>query len=663
LPRLVGNPLNTPKRFFISGVAIALTLLLLVSIITVRKISSDPNTVVLLSEQNAGWIRHRQPVNLNTLLPQTIVNAFRVRFTITEVPEKAVLKFRAMKNAEIFLDKRLIYTTGMGGKNWKQAHRVDLAPYLSLGGHEIFINVANHNGYPAVLAHCRELKLFTAEHWETSQDGVSWTPALPVDELRQPAISHQFERSDRAFISKLTIFLPLFIMVFILSYLSGRGGNQRILRFIPEPGTVRWVLILLFAILGANNAGKIAWDFGMDAIPHLDYVLYVARKWRIPFADEGWKMFESPLYYILSAILYKICSIFYSMEITFRVLRVIPLLCGALQIELCYRSLRYVYPLRKDLQILGTLIGGLLPMNIYMSQVVGSEPLVGVLSGLIVVLVLRLLNRPSLVLSRKYFIVIGFVLGLALLTKITAILLVPPLLFFLVFAISNNIKPNGSLMLILAERIGLVVGVAVIVCGWYYVRNWMEMGQIFVGGWDPFRKIVWWQDPGYRTLNQLVVFGASFSFPIYSGVIGIWDSLYSTMWADGFLSAESAYSTRPLWNYGFMISSTWFAALPMAAIMLGILRTLRQPIQSLGQGTLFAASCVIVYLAAILYLYITVPIYSVGKASYMLGLLPCFALLAARGMGNLIQSSPLKEIIYGIFSCWAVSVYIAYFVY
>ena len=219
-------------------------------------------------------------------------------------------------------------------------------------------------------------------------------------------------------------------------------------------------------------------------------------------------------------------------------------------------------------------------------------------------------------------------------------------------------------MFILAKRIGLVMGVAVFVCGWYYVRNWIELGQFFVGGWeDHSLKTVWWQDRGYKTLKQLVVFGASFSFPIYSGVIGIWDLLYSTMWADGFLSGKNVYSAHPPWNYGFMISSTWFAALPMAAIMLGIFQTLRQPVHSLGQGTLFAASCVIVYVAAILYLFITVPLYSMGKASYMLGLLPCFALLAAGGMGNLIQYSALKEIIYGILSCWAVSVYIAYFVY
>ena len=42
---------------------------------------------------------------------------------------------------------------------------------------------------------------------------------------------------------------------------------------------------------------------------------------------------------------------------------------------------RTVFPGRNDLQIIGTAVGGFLPLNIYISQVVGNEPLSGCLTA------------------------------------------------------------------------------------------------------------------------------------------------------------------------------------------------------------------------------------------------------------------------------------------
>ena len=88
-----------------------------------------------------------------------------------------------------------------------------------------------------------------------------------------------------------------------------------------------------------------------------------------------------------------------------------------------------------------------------------------------------------------------------------------------------------------ARFVIIALCIALTVAGWYYLRNWIEMGRFFVGGWDAMRDIVWWQDPGYRTFRQCYIFGESIFYPVFSSIYGFWDAIYSSFWADGYLSA------------------------------------------------------------------------------------------------------------------------------
>jgi len=141
-------------------------------------------------------------------------------------------------------------------------------------------------------------------------------------------------------------------------------------------------------------------------------------------------MFQSPLYYLLSAPLYSFLLHFFEPPTVGKLLRIVPLLCGAAQVEVSYRGLRRVFPERNDLQVLGTILGGLLPMNLYLSQGLGNEPLAGLLSGILIVFAFRFLESPS-GRSPGATMAMGLFLGLALLTKVTAALLIPPLLMVL----------------------------------------------------------------------------------------------------------------------------------------------------------------------------------------------------------------------------------------
>jgi 4-amino-4-deoxy-L-arabinose transferase-like glycosyltransferase len=157
-------------------------------------------------------------------------------------------------------------------------------------------------------------------------------------------------------------------------------------------------------------------------------------------------------------------------------------------VEISYRTLRIVFPKREDLQVIGTLIGGLLPMNLYLSQAVGNEPLAGCLSATVLVLALKLNRSRPGALPKWHLPILGFVLGLALLAKVTAVLLVPPPIFLLAYVHSAGDRPARRIALTVA----VALGVALVVSGWYYLRNWIQLGKPFIGGWEPSHYIGWW---------------------------------------------------------------------------------------------------------------------------------------------------------------------------
>ena len=319
------------------------------------------------------------------------------------------------------------------------------------------------------------------------------------------------------------------------------------------------------------------------------------------------------------------------MEAVYRILRIVPLLCGAVQIELCYRALRYIYPKREDLQTLGIVVGSLLPMNIYISQVVGNEPMAGVLTGVVIVLAFRLFCSSSIGTTRD-FILIGFFLGLGFLTKITVFLLVPPLLFFISYTTFINSHPTVKPIILIVQRVTIVLCVSLVISSWYYVRNWVELGHFLIGGWDSFRGFIWWQDPGYRTLQQFFTFGESLLYPIYSSVVGVWDSLYSTMWIDASLSGVANYDSRPPWNYPFLLSGAYLSLLPSAAIFLGAIVSLRKPTWANQQSLLFSVSCIITYIFAILYMFLTLPVIVPQKRHTCWALLPVLLYYVLEGL-------------------------------
>jgi 4-amino-4-deoxy-L-arabinose transferase-like glycosyltransferase len=612
---------------------------------------------LLFSAQGATWIYVDRPFVMEAQREGEHVS-YRKRFGVEQAPPAATLAIRALGDPVVYLDGRLIQPVKSDASRWKHAVTFDLAGVLAPGMHEIYVRVFNRNGPAVLLAYSAQLNLATGPDWEASYDELLWTKASPAGKKQDPELAAHFVSTGRAFLSLLPLYVCLFLAVFFLTLRTSsfQSRAEGIKRIAGDPSRIRWLLLALWGILAVNNIFKVPLDIGMDIREHYEYMEFVANTGRVPLATQGWQMFQSPLYYVISAVVLSIpLTQRFDTTHAMMLLRFIPLLCGLLQVELAYRAGRYVFPDRRDLQIWGTLIGGLLPMNLYISQVVGNEPLSGLLSAGAVVAGLHLLVLNDDVVPDRYFIFLGIALGLALLTKVTAALLVP----LAVLIVIHVLQKRRQSIRFITLRILLVLGIIFAISGWYYIRNWMELGRPFVGGWE---STAWWQDPGYRTVADFFTFGRSLSSPIYAAVQGFWDSLYSTLWLDGGLSGISVYQYRPPWHYDFMLSGALLSLVPTAGILFGFLAILSGPSGVAYEARLFSVFCLVIFVSALLYLYVTVPVWSTAKATYSLGITPCYAVVCVTGLDLLSRNDLLRAAINGCLACWAVSAYCSYFV-
>jgi 4-amino-4-deoxy-L-arabinose transferase-like glycosyltransferase len=365
-------------------------------------------------------------------------------------------------------------------------------------------------------------------------------------------------------------------------------------------------------------------------------------------------MFQSPLYYLIAALPYHFAALppADTPKALPRALLLIPLVCGAIQIQLAYVATRRVFPGREDLQALGTLVAGFLPINLYASQHIGNEPLAGVLSAGSLVVALGLLAPAAPAGRRRDWALLGTLVGFAMLTKSTAGLLVPPLIFTLAWKLWREDRDVRQL----AASLGLVLVTAFSVCGWYYVRNWIELGSPFLVGTEASRGIHWWQEPGYRTPRDFFAFGAALEQPLYASVHGFWNGLYASLWSDGHYSGRipAPQSVKP-WNEEFLIAGALLGLVPSLALLIGVARSMRR------LQTALLSLCLLTLVAAMLYLFLRVPHYSAVKATYTLGLLPAYAVLAASGFEPLIRRPAARSVIVGALACGAMAAYRAYF--
>jgi hypothetical protein len=563
------------------------------------KVTKDPSTIFLISEGNAKWIRFGEPTRLKVRGATKHFATFRIDFKTDKLEKDCKVFFRVFRNASFYIDDILIYKTSDRNLHWKQTRYFKLGRSFDKGLHRLHVEVESDNSHPSLLLYSNDLNVTSGRWWKVSSDGENWKEATESSQIIPPPISRMFDRVDTAFLSNIFLFMSIFSFGFFFVLASEKGHLPAFIRpSYFSASNIRFIMIIAWAVLCLNNILIIPMNMGMDYKGHMDYINTVASGFHLPYATDGWQMFHPPFYYMISAFLLKIFLQITSFDIAAKLLRIVPMICGALQIEVCYRVVRLMYPKNNTLQTFGTVIGGFIPMNIYISQAIGNEPLAGILTSLLVLWQMKFIQSQALP-SRVQLIAAGFLGGLALLTKTSTLLIFMLLILTILLKGFSNLSKHDNQATETTKSIITISVAAFLICGWYYIRNLVMLGAPFIGGWNPERKIVWWQDPGFRTIQQFTNFGDSLLYPIFSSFAGVWDSLYSTIWMDGFISV---FILAP-WNYNLMLSLSW-VSLPLPLFfIIGFLIITVDMRRSFQDGRLFCVISIFIYLFAILYMF------------------------------------------------------------
>ncbi|MCX6031303.1 MAG: glycosyltransferase family 39 protein [Chloroflexi bacterium] len=242
---------------------------------------------------------------------------------------------------------------------------------------------------------------------------------------------------------------------------------------------------LLTASLDTSDAPALLWE---NIYANLGNPLYPANKNRFVHTEaEAWPFRDAVLALHLA--------------------RWLSLLMGAGTVYLIYRIVTERWPGRRDLALATAALTAFTPQFLFISSAVSNDNLITLLSTLTTWLVARRCgadahaapaatvdeNRPrigaadrrgffpfvrvhprsSAAISRADVFILGLVLGLAALTKLSGLLLWPLAGLFLLLANGRRQPLRRTL-----AELGLVFGIALAVSGWWYVRNWQLYGDL-----------------------------------------------------------------------------------------------------------------------------------------------------------------------------------------
>lgn len=390
---------------------------------------------------------------------------------------------------------------------------------------------------------------------------------------------------------------------------------------------------------------------GYDAFAHFTYIWFLDVTGRIPLADAGWEFFQPPLYYALMTAIWKAFGGF-DPELRLRIGTALIAMLGLVQAGVAFAMVRRRFPGERLIQLLTAGVMLFLPVHLYSAGFLGNEGLTAVLCSLALLLLLWTLQRPTPARSAS----LGLCLGLAMLTKYTAVVVVAAALATIALRGLAGREPRVA-----ARTLATVTVVLLVVCGWYYARNVSVYGTPFrlsreelflervedsqLQGRREFLEYVLF-DPGivYRpqwprglSLNSPRPPGAQYS-PLRESIP---TGLFANAWFDGFGGVVLPPVTHSEASRRAGQLLLLLALVPTSVMLLGILAALRSLRRSgWDDATVATLLSVAAMAAVVVHGTRTVPTQAAVKATYLMPVSVAFAFLFALGLHCLARRSP-----------------------
>lgn len=332
--------------------------------------------------------------------------------------------------------------------------------------------------------------------------------------------------------------------------------------YIRNPGS--WLVALLAAYLTVGTLFALrtpAWQ-APDEPAHYNYIAHIATTGRLPVLQAGdfdpahlamllenrfprklttatlrYESYQPPLYYLLATPIYRLSNG------NLQMLRLLNVFLGGVSILLLYACLSLVFPGKTLIPLGAAAFSALLPMHVAMNAAVNNDGAAHLLLMATMLLLLRRMRdafygtHETTPQRRRSLLWLGVLLGLGLVTKIYAYLLLPIVL--VVLLLLDWLRPRSSGdpqdgVRLSPSRSGLLDGVraaswvlapALLIAAPMWVRNALLYGPTDLLGLSRHDQIVVGQ---VRTAEWIATHGwmdyaeraISFTFRSFWGVFG-----------------------------------------------------------------------------------------------------------------------------------------------
>jgi len=615
----------------------------------------DPAINFLPTDSRAEWILFPAPVEAGAHRIATINTTFRREFRLENSPKSAHVQIRAARRVELKINDKPIEIPATS--NWKNTNDIEVSGFLQIGTNTIEAQVFNDDA-PAVLwfrLRADELQLRSDSTWEASIAGSAWRPAALATAPRFPRPGNLLAGGETtlAVLRKIwPAWIAFAIGAVLLVFLARRLASSVSVNSWRTIGSLLGVAVVVWLVLCWNNDRLLAFHSGYDSTDHIAYIKYIQERHALPLPNEGYEMFQPPLYYALSAAALSLCRLTIADPGSIALLRTLTMCFGIAHFAIVFFCLRLLFPARLGAQLAGLLVAAFLPMQLYLSHYVTNETLAATLVSAAIYLALRVLNKPNAAIW--HFAGLGLCVGAAMLAKATALLLILPLVCALILKMACDRVKFGYAVC----NLGVALIATFAACGWYYIWIWRDFGSPIVGNWERALGFNWWQDPGFHTAAQYFRFGRALIDPLFSGFNGFADGIYSTLWGEGLGGGLSDMLSRTPWNYDLMIAGYWLALIPTLMIGIGLVVAVWRLVRSTSPEWFLLIGFSAAVAVGLIFMTLRVASYAQVKAFYGLSILVPLCAFAALGWEKL-KGAPrlLQSAVGALLLIWALNSY------
>lgn len=283
------------------------------------------------------------------------------------------------------------------------------------------------------------------------------------------------------------------------------------------------ILVLFVALALAYSILNPIYE-STDELQHYRYVQYMISSGQLPVQGQRIQAHHPPLYYALAALASAWVETEYTWEhdpevnpywgyryfevstdnknqyihlrdedipyrgtaLAFHIARWVNVLLGAITVWLTYQLARRIFPDRPALALASMAIIAFNPQFLYMSAAINNDVIASTAGAALLTIGVDSVGR---VLTDRRAVLIGVLLGLALLAKFNLVFMLPVVALFLWM----SSRVGSRLLIVRAASIMLLV--AGLIAGWWFVRNLMLYGELtgiermnaLWGGRDPIR--------------------------------------------------------------------------------------------------------------------------------------------------------------------------------